>query len=410
MSRVLGNLKNTAIFTAMTILFSSASAFAADINLSGIEISQAEQGYNVTLKTDKKTSYKKMIKGSEQLVIEMKNTAATEDFATAYNDVATINNVTVTPSGSDDLKIQIQGTDVDKSNISLDYKNSALPVESQNFDPNQINLSLPVDNYKPVYDKNSGEETEEASMGGFWAKLNPASVAEKLNSNSDTSLIAEENTDESAPSNSGFKWLSYLGLFVIIGTAAVNIFKKSNSEAAIGLTQSFKEREREIAKKLNAEVKETLSLRSKIAQNSSPQNAPSINYGLRSYQNAQKNPYEMNSNPIKVQRPSTLSNSLPERGYGSSSLKTTSQTRIPKYTQPTQSTRTPSTFSTPVNRVQRDTRAASTVSAPIRNTMPQQTGNVDSMKFLESMTKIYEKNGRTDLAAGLKNKINKVNI
>ena len=36
--------------------------------------------------------------------------------------------------------------------------------------------------------------------------------------------------------------------------------------------------------------------------------------------------------------------------------------------------------------------------------------NVDSKKFLESMTKIYEKNGRADLAMGLKNNMKKVNI
>ena len=30
------------------------------------------------------------------------------------------------------------------------------------------------------------------------------------------------------------------------------------------------------------------------------------------------------------------------------------------------------------------------------------TTNMDSIKFLESMTKIYEKNGRSDLAQGLK--------
>ena len=40
------------------------------------------------------------------------------------------------------------------------------------------------------------------------------------------------------------------------------------------------------------------------------------------------------------------------------------------------------------------------VSAPVDN-------NMDSMKFLESITKIYEKSGRADLAKGLKDNLQK---
>ena len=41
---------------------------------------------------------------------------------------------------------------------------------------------------------------------------------------------------------------------------------------------------------------------------------------------------------------------------------------------------------------------------PIQNSTNTvaKASNIDSMKFLESMTKIYEKNGRADLAQGIK--------
>ena len=42
-------------------------------------------------------------------------------------------------------------------------------------------------------------------------------------------------------------------------------------------------------------------------------------------------------------------------------------------------------------------RPVQNMSAPVAK-----ASNIDSMKFLESMTQIYEKNGRTDLAQGLK--------
>ena len=37
---------------------------------------------------------------------------SSDDFSTIYNDVSEINNVTVTPVGRDDLRIQIQGRNV----------------------------------------------------------------------------------------------------------------------------------------------------------------------------------------------------------------------------------------------------------------------------------------------------------
>ena len=54
----------------------------------------------------------------------------------------------------------------------------------------------------------------------------------------------------------------------------------------------------------------------------------------------------------------------------------------------------------------RTSRPMSTVNPYIN----KETSNVDSKKFLEAMTKIYEKNGRADLAQGLRNNINKANF
>jgi hypothetical protein len=46
------------------------------------------------------------------------------------------------------------------------------------------------------------------------------------------------------------------------------------------------------------------------------------------------------------------------------------------------------------------------------NTAPvnQSNPNIDNLKFLESMTAIYEKSGRHDLAVGLKASLSKNNI
>ena len=95
---------------AVALMASTLGVYAADVNLSEIEFSTAHDGYNVVLKTDKDTSFKKVVQSDEKITIELKNTTLTEDFSTIYNEVSAINNITVMPMGKDDLKIQIQGS------------------------------------------------------------------------------------------------------------------------------------------------------------------------------------------------------------------------------------------------------------------------------------------------------------
>ncbi len=369
MSRVLGEIKKQSAILAAAIAMIGTSCYAADISLSEIEFTPSGNDYNIVLKTDKKTTFKKTIQSDEKILIELKNTATTEDFSTVYNDVSSINNITVTPSGKDDLKIQIQGSDVSKSNISIDYKNTPVAVKSQNFDESEINLSLPMENYKPIYDEQTIEEEESNSnLQSTLSKLNPITVAQSLTN-------GEESENDQNSNN--FKWLTYIGLLIIMISAGKNIFKPAK-ETTIGLTQSLKEREKALAQKLNSNVRETLSLRNKIAQNAS---APSINYGLRSYQNSQKNPYADAPATIRpIKRTLDEQANIKMSGLKTQPKSQTITTSIPKR----------NTYSTPLRQ--------------------NKSINVDSMKFLESMTKIYEKNGRADLAMGLKNNINKVNI
>jgi len=183
-----------------------------------------------------------------------------------------------------------------------------------------------------------------------------------------------------------YKWLTYLGLAIIMFSAAKNLFKPTQS-VQIGLSQNIKDREKEIAEKLNNSVKETLSLRSKIAQNTS---APSINYGLKSYQNSQKNPYENVAPAIKTIR------------------KTDSP--IQPATLPKTSTLTSTTRPKPITNSLASKKDPITRPVSLATSSYRESSSVDSKKFLEAMTKIYEKNGRTDLAQGLKNNINKANF
>lgn len=375
MSIVLGKMKNKFLVLATT-MFVCSNAFAADINLSEIEFSTANKGFNIVLKTDRNVNFKKTIQSSDKLVIELKNTMTSDDFSTIYNDVDSINNVTVTPVGKDDLKIQIQGKNVNNSFVSVDSSASTSALIQQNFDSNQINLNLPMENYKPVYEEESFEEEEieeESSMvSGVLSKLNSFATTQKHKSISNNVPVQKNE----------YRWITYLGLLIIMFSAFKNLVKPSQS-FSIGLAHNIKDREKDLAEKLNTSVKETLSLRSKIAQSSS---APSINYGLKAYQNSQKNPYENVGTPIRPVRKETNISPLSTKQMLEIENEVKKQSSVSS------------------NLVSNKER----VSRPISHSPLYKEANVDSKKFLEAMTKIYEKNGRTDLAQGLKNNMNKV--
>lgn len=367
---VLKKFKCIIVLAVFAVLSFSGSAQAMLAQLSAVEVSPSASGYDIILKTDKKISYKKIVSSNDQIFIELKNTIASDDYSTSYNDVANISNVALLPDGKNDLKIQIQGVNVSNSNVDLDYKDAPVKVSAQTFDSNEVNLSYPVDSYSPVYRDDLMEEEEENGSGAL--TLFSSAFDGKQSSGSSIGTFLREHGING-------QTLTYLGLIVLIITAGINMFKSSDNTASVGL-QSLKERELEIARRMNEEVRETLSLRNKVAQSST--GAPSINYGLRSYQTAQQNPYVPVSTPLNPV-------GSPMRSQAS---KVTAQTLV-----------RPTAQKAPVRSM--PTRRPVAAQQPIRS---NSSVNVDSMKFLESMTKIYEKTGRTDLAAGLKHNIKKV--
>ena len=113
-----------------------------------------------------------------------------------------------------------------------------------------------------------------------------------------------------------------------------------------------------------------------------------VNYGINAYQKENRNPYE--SETIQFHNPRL-------RNYATPTISDSVTQTISRPVQPQVATMTqPQTrkMTTPVN------------SAPVNQSNP----NVDNLKFLESMTAIYEKSGRHDLARGLKASLSKNNV
>ena len=99
-----------------------------------------------------------------------------------------------------------------------------------------------------------------------------------------------------------------------------------------------------------------------------------MNYGLNAYRNVNRNPYDSVSTP-KPQRPVVTP-------------------PVKKVSAPVRPTLT--LDAEPAEAL----KVATTVAAPKKN--------IDNVKFLETMTAIYEKSGRHDLAQGIKANLSKV--
>ena len=123
-------------------------------------------------------------------------------------------------------------------------------------------------------------------------------------------------------------------------------------------------------------------------------------YGIRAYQNSQKNPYTTNIEPTGIsgiprRRPMhQAASSMPQNQQHRQIVRQSVAPikRQPVINQP---------VSTPV------ATKPQTLANPKMQTTKSTPSDLDSVKFLESITKIYEKNGRADLAKGLKENLRK---
>lgn len=361
MSKFLKILLTTAAILAGNLVF------AADNVLQAIQIDGVKDSYNVILKSDDVAELKKTVQAPNKMILTLKGIRASKAINTIYNNTSNVDSVVVEPIGEDSVKVLIQANNVANAGIHFDTLKTPLGVLGKT-QPHKTNdelvLSDPIKSYTPVYDKdeNQNEGFSLAAVGSHVKNI----------------LFSEKVT-----------WLVALGMFILVIIAGLKTIKSKDGEIKIGLTQSLKDREIEMYKSgsegLNASLNEVYP--------SAPSPSPAVaanNYGLRAYQNGMRSPYLtpeiQRPRPVTTPSPSVnpqvIANSMAKRpAMQSQSL---AQNTIKPTT---------NTFS-------------ALKTAPVET--KARTTNIDSIKFLESMTKIYEKNGRKDLAQGLRANMKKV--
>jgi len=348
------------VLLLLGMALSVTSAMADDNVLQNIEIEPVKDTYNIVLTTDKAVDVKKTVQGSNKITLNLKDIRVSKTLNTDYNNVDNVDTVMVEPQGSG-VSIFFQAENAADSTITFDtpvaVATTVKPAKQS------IKLSNPIESYAPIY----SEDYSNAKTSNLFKRL--------MKKSSMNAGVKDTIDDEDTNSDGANKLVSF-GLLTLLAVAVSRLFKRKEPEMKIGLAQSLNDREvgmyggmQTVPLTMNAEKPFT-----------------TVNYGINAYRNENRNPYE--TAPMQIHNPrlrNYVSQQMPQETVTqtvsrpmSSAMAAATQTGAKKMT-------------TPVN------------TAPVNQTNP----NIDNLKFLESMTAIYEKSGRHDLARGLKTSLSK---
>lgn len=336
-------------FLLVSMLLSTLCAFADENVLQTIQIEPIRDTYNIVLISDKAVDVKKTVEADSTVLFSMKGIRASEMLSTVYNGATDIDSVLVTPKGNEELEIRVKGDNVERATVTFDSLAKSIKVASAVKAPakKEIVLNKPMTTYAPVVTEDVEEEITTTSIAPLGQKI--INLVKRVYSNQ---------------SNRNVINFGLLAMVLFYGIKLVR--SKETEEIKVGLAQGLAEREINLYKQAQAPVVNNFAAAS---------NKPytSVNYGLNAYRNVNRNPYER-------------------------------QTSIPKVSR---------NVSSPISRDLQQALAQATALAepsPVATTQKTAatTSNIDNLKFLETMTAIYEKSGRHDLAQGIKANLSKV--
>lgn len=387
------------------ICFSNVCVQAATDNvLQSIQIDTFKDTYNIILKSDEKPEAKRVINDENKIMLTLKGVRVSQELNTVYN-ATNIDSVTVEPAGNDTVNVLIQAQNASHANLIFDTLDTPLGVlraqdNKKAEEPKQVKkhkkkivLSHPVRDYRPVFEEN---DEDAMSLDSLMSSEYASSVISMFKDDGITNAIT----------------ILLIGLIIL---CTVRLFRRNSGKEEnmkVGLTQSLNLRDREMGL-MQDMMSNQQQYQAQQQMQQAPQPQPSVirpemNYGIRSYQNANKAPYQQAtrspymSTDIKFnnqslqQKMQEIRNNVQQQAASIQNLQEKAPAQV---------------ASAPL-RANRTTQAGMQqrpISSSSRMTTPQQrVTNMDSMKFLDSMAKIYEKNGRSDLAQGLKAKISRV--
>ena len=392
----IGNFSTKLSVAALSVLISASCVFAN--TLSEIQINPESSGYGIVLKTDEVAQMKKTLSADNRMILELKDVTVSSDLNTVYNDVSDIDNVTVSPLAKNGVKIVLKGKNVANSRVS--FEQALTPISAIAETQQSIELSAPINTYTPVYNPDMFAEEEVVAQTSN-PQLNE--ILTKMNISRETLLTVKKYAKKviNKAKSSDINMLTLMGMFLIAAVLLLRPTKKQvirkNSEVSqtlsgiLSQSQRSSQMDREISLNKNMLASMDIKKPATIANT-----AVHSGYGMKAYQQSQKNPYTSTnvqaSNGVSgIARRHPLPTVSPIKKQTMVNKPISTKTELPLKSK------------------------APSVSNPILKKQPEKVvstpqADMDSMKFLESITKIYEKSGRADLAKGLQDNLKKAQM
>ena len=393
-------------FLLLTILITVTSVFAQENIISSVTISKANDNinaYELNIDSTEAADYKMSKEDEKSVYFDLKNAVLAEDSATYYNDVTNIDSVVVKQIGHNKVRIYLQGKNV--KNTKIVFSNSL--VENNQIPAKKITINRPMNEYVPIsnieYEGSDNiQEWDDNSFnfGQFMASLRDG-----------TAGIA----------------ITFLLIFLIVAGAIKTLSKKMSQDAEplIGLKYPKYDVNNELSKKpqevqtpIQVNNMESITKRAQALQNAQNELAKAH----QKYQQYLQNKY--NDTPKKQYTSDSIRKGIALNQYQKSSNNPYKNQEVIRLNHQNETNNYSGNFQIPPrsnikSNMQNTMQALKTRPAVQKNTSPyiQRKPNYqerpkaytkpDNMKFLESVTKIYEQSGRADLADELKNSITK---
>ncbi|MBQ8635070.1 hypothetical protein IJ425_02835 [bacterium] len=398
----LNSLKLKRFFIAFTLFLAIATpAFAASNVISSVTISKAKHGmggYELNIDSSQVVQYKSHIDSEGNVYFDLKNSTLAAGLGTIYDDVSDIDNVSIQQLSNNRVRIYVNGKDA--RDTELVFLNSLFDTSKESA--KKVVINRPISEYKSTTYHNTDlefqDDIQEWDDNSFnFSHLTTTVLSELKNGAAGKvaifvllfgilcmiiKVIATKLTQDREPLI-GLNSPKALDNSYKIGTNTIKIQKpimqeqkvSSDRERALKLAQA------ELSK---AHQKYQQYIQNKYQGSYKPKSvdvdAIRKSIGINQYQKSTQNPYK-NQEVLKM-----------NKGF-TSDIQANGNYQIP----PRPKMQLKREFTSPY--IQRKNNFVKTEN---KSDSPK-----TNMKFLESVTKIYERSGRGDLADGLKNSITK---
>jgi len=385
------------LFVALTLVISTIAPVFADENvISSVIISKSKDklnSYELNIDSTYQVQYKSHIDDNNNVYFDLKDSSLAPDMGTIYDDVENIDNVTVKQLDKNKVRIYVNGENA--RNTELIFVNSLF--EPAKDSSKKIVINRPINEYKSTSLHNDLEYVDDSQE---WDD-------NSFNIEHFSSIVLNELKEGPAG-----KVLILLSLFAILAILVKSLSSKlaQDKEPLIGLNNSKYLNQNMQIGSVGATIKPVQQVNKNDRNEALKQAQIELSKAHQKYQQYIQNKYQ------GLQKPKTIDADALKKSLAINQYQKSTQNPY-KNQQVLKMNKNYSDIELPRGNYQIPPRPRNIQKPEFSSPYIKKTNNfIDTnikkeqpknMKFLESVSKIYENSGRGDLAFELKNSISK---